>query len=589
MPSLSIENSKVSSPDAVQQSGPSPWQCAKEQKQKAIVWTIGGSDSGAGAGIQADLKTMNGLGAYGCSVITAVTAQNTERVLSVCPVEAELIEAQLQALITDLPPLAVKTGMLWSARTLLKVSACLEKMKETRSIFLVCDPVMVASSGDSLQDGDLAKLMISHLIPQADLITPNIFETEVLLASHEQENSRQPLHPKSIEPEPLERPSSTCFEHGDQLPSISFQHKGRLQPLHPNLAEAEPLEQNSLQALQIDRQIENLAERLIELRAKSVLITGGHRDGEYSQDLFFDGKTKCWLTSPRINTRHSHGTGCTLSSAVAACLANGYSLLDAVVLGKAYVNQGLRLCPEVGLGHGPLAHLGFPEHHADIPWLTDTADQGRKRRRFPAIEEAIGFYPIVDSSNWVERLAPLGLRSIQLRIKEATEERLEYEISRSVHIAAKHNCRLFINDYWQLAIKYGAYGVHLGQSDIRSADLAVVAAANIRLGVSSHCYEEVARALALRPSYVAVGPLFPTTTKYMPFKPFGLEGLARWRRTINAPLVAIGGIELDKSKPIIELGVSGIAVVRDLRDAADPESRAREWMRLFNGHSTEFL
>jgi hydroxymethylpyrimidine kinase/phosphomethylpyrimidine kinase/thiamine-phosphate diphosphorylase len=244
-----------------------------------------------------------------------------------------------------------------------------------------------------------------------------------------------------------------------------------------------------------------------------------------------------------------------------------------------------------------LRHAGWPDHPDDLPWVTPTALEGRTRYRFPACgPEPLGFYPIVPDVDWVERLldgaaaafpgAPVSpvspVSTIQLRIKHLTGDALDLEIARACAIARRTGARLFINDDWERAIRHGAYGVHLGQEDLRTADLARLQAAGLHLGVSTHCYWEVARALAPRPSYIAIGPVFPTTTKAMRFAPQGLEGLRRWRGLLpDLPLVAIAGIFLENAPAVLETGVDGIAVVRDILHASDPTTRAGRWTALF--------
>jgi len=139
---------------------------------------------------------------------------------------------------------------------------------------------------------------------------------------------------------------------------------------------------------------------------------------------------------------------------------------------------------------------------------------------------------------------------------------------------------LFINDYWELAARFSAYGVHLGQDDLRKADIKQIHSAGLRLGVSTHCYREVARALSLRPSYFAIGPIHATTTKDMKFAPQGIEALKRWRRTLSYPLVAIGGLFLDNAQEAINGGADGVAVVRDISQSSDINKRVSQWLAL---------
>jgi hydroxymethylpyrimidine kinase/phosphomethylpyrimidine kinase/thiamine-phosphate diphosphorylase len=190
-------------------------------------------------------------------------------------------------------------------------------------------------------------------------------------------------------------------------------------------------------------------------------------------------------------------------------------------------------------------------------------------------------YPIVDSSDWVERLLTLGITTIQLRIKNCPVDVIKKEIRRSVQLAKNKGAMLFINDYWELAILYGASGIHLGQEDLKNIDMSRIHAAKLRLGISTHCYEEVARAHAYYPSYIACGPIFPTTTKYMRFMPQGLDQLKCWRSILSQyPLVAIGGINKDNILEVKATGVQGIAMISAITQAANPIQQTQELMSL---------
>ena len=188
-------------------------------------------------------------------------------------------------------------------------------------------------------------------------------------------------------------------------------------------------------------------------------------------------------------------------------------------------------------------------------------------------------YPIVDSAAWIVRLAAAGVRLVQLRIKEQPEEQLRAEIE-----SARAHCRaagvqLVVNDYWRLALACGCDFVHLGQGDLDGADIPALRRAGVRLGVSTHDEAELARALALRPDYVALGPIYPTLLKAMPWGPQGLARLTEWKRRIGAiPLVAIGGITRERLEGVFAAGADVAAVVTDIVRARDPEARVRQWL-----------
>ncbi len=265
-----------------------------------ITLTIAGSDSGGGAGIQADLKTFHRLGVYGTSVITAVTAQNTLGVTAVHPIPLEVVQAQLDAVATDLPPAAVKTGMLATAGLVERVASAIEAYGLPN---LVVDPVMVATSGDRLLE-EVAEATIARLLlPLATLVTPNLHEARLLTG----------------------------------LPVEDAE----------GMVEA--------------------ARRLVEMGAGAALVKGGHLPGEETVDILFDGSNVRRWRHPRVETRHTHGTGCTLSAAVAAGLARNLPLDIAVSVGLEFVARAIAHAPGLGAGNGPVDHFVSPPSPEQAP------------------------------------------------------------------------------------------------------------------------------------------------------------------------------------------------------------------------------
>jgi thiamine-phosphate pyrophosphorylase len=188
-------------------------------------------------------------------------------------------------------------------------------------------------------------------------------------------------------------------------------------------------------------------------------------------------------------------------------------------------------------------------------------------------------YPIVDSSAWVGRLVPLGVRLLQLRIKDQSEPRLRREIRTARALCAAAGAQLIVNDHWRLALDERCDFVHLGQEDVSGADLPALRRANVRLGISTHSEAELERALSLAPDYVALGPIYPTLLKVMPWQPQGLERVGRWKRRIGAlPLVAIGGLTLERLPGVFAAGADVAAVVTDIVRAREPEIRTRAWL-----------
>ncbi|RWA67353.1 thiamine phosphate synthase [Mesorhizobium sp.] len=189
------------------------------------------------------------------------------------------------------------------------------------------------------------------------------------------------------------------------------------------------------------------------------------------------------------------------------------------------------------------------------------------------------FYLIVDSAQWIERLVPLGVRLVQVRIKDMEKERLRAEIRKAKALCARHHCQLIVNDHWRLAIEEGCDFIHLGQEDLQTADLPAIQAAGVRLGLSTHDDAELETAVAAGPHYVALGPVYPTILKKMKWPPQGLERIRAWKeRVAPLPLVAIGGLNPERLDGVFEAGADSAAVVTDITLNSDPEARTREWI-----------
>jgi thiamine-phosphate pyrophosphorylase len=189
------------------------------------------------------------------------------------------------------------------------------------------------------------------------------------------------------------------------------------------------------------------------------------------------------------------------------------------------------------------------------------------------------FYLIVDSAAWVERLTPLGVRMVQLRIKDLDQAGLRAEIRKAKALCARHKCQLIVNDHWRMAVEEGCDFVHLGQEDLQAADLSRIRAAGLRLGLSTHDHAELETALAVKPDYIALGPIYRTILKQMKWAPQGLERISEWKRRV-APtaLVAIGGLDPGRLEGVFAAGADSAAVVTDITLNTDPEARTREWI-----------
>jgi thiamine-phosphate pyrophosphorylase len=189
------------------------------------------------------------------------------------------------------------------------------------------------------------------------------------------------------------------------------------------------------------------------------------------------------------------------------------------------------------------------------------------------------FYLIVDSAEWIARLVPLGVKLVQLRIKERDEGTLRAQIRAAQAVCAAHGCVLVVNDYWRLAIAEGADWVHLGQEDLAEADREAIRRAGLKLGIYSHDHAELEAALAAEPDYVALGPIYPTILKKMKWTPQGLARIGEWKRRIGSlPLVAIGGLTPARLAGVFDHGAESAAVVTDITLDPDPEERTRQWI-----------
>jgi thiamine-phosphate pyrophosphorylase len=198
--------------------------------------------------------------------------------------------------------------------------------------------------------------------------------------------------------------------------------------------------------------------------------------------------------------------------------------------------------------------------------------------RAPALIRLDPFYPILPDTEWLARLLPLGLKLVQLRIKDRPRDVVSAEIERGIALCAAHRCQLVVNDYWWQAINTGADFVHLGQEDLAEADLPAIRAAGLRIGVSTHSHAELAAALTAGADYVALGPIYETRLKAMKWAPQGLSRLAEWRARISCPLVAIGGITSDRAAAVLSAGADSAAVVTDIVTSEDPDLSVKNWI-----------
>lgn len=387
---------------------------------------------------------------------------------------------------------------------------------KARPVFTVLDPVMLSSTGKTL---GLRPESLKTLLDQVDLVTPNIPEAEALTG----------------------------------------------------------------------REIHTLEDRVEATRAlralgPAVYLKGGHgQDPDRCLDLFWarEKDQPVWLAYRKQDrVTHTRGTGCTLSSAIAAAVAGGYELPDALCVAGARVQWGLGHGYSLdGRSAGPIARQAPEPVFEHYPRWLDAPDW-LDLPPFPDCgPEPLGLYPVIDSLEWLDRMVRAGVTTCQLRIKHLEGEALRQTIQSAVARVKGTACRLFINDYWELAAEFGAYGVHLGQEDLDTTPLEKLAASGLRLGISTHGEAEWCRAAALRPSYLAIGAIFPTQTK--PVQVVGLEALQRWQSILGPqfPLTAIGGIGFDNLPDVLATGIDSIAVVSAITRAADPEQAVRDFQQ----------
>jgi hydroxymethylpyrimidine kinase / phosphomethylpyrimidine kinase / thiamine-phosphate diphosphorylase len=522
----------------------------KNPPHRQIVWSIAGSDSGAGAGLQADLRAFEAMDVHGCTVVAAITAQNSVGVQLIAPVDATVFEAQLAALADDMPPAAIKVGMIGSVENLRVLVRWIDRLRQINpNLAVVVDPVLGATTGASFAQADLIQAYRDELLPRADAMTPNRAEAALLL-------NQEPF---------------------DNI----FNSDNPFDPSFPRRRESTSATMDSrLRGNDDIWVVEQAALALQALGCKTVIITGGDAQGLNSEDYCVSPHAQGWLRLPRVATVHNHGTGCVFASSVAAVMARGFVSMDALVIAKMATTHALRHAYAAGQGAGPVRpRSDFAQHIENLPTFSLPRDSVQisslrtQSLKFAPLSDAnLGLYAVVDSADWVQRVLASGVKTVQLRIKSPELVDIRREVQLSVQYATAAKAQLFINDHWQLAIEESAYGVHLGQEDLHVADLQAIAQAGLRLGLSTHCYWEVCRAWALQPSYIACGPMYATQSKDMPWQPQGTHNVSYWSALLPLPLVAIGGINVERAAQARQAGAEGVAVISAITAAASPEA-----------------
>jgi len=493
--------------------------------QRPVIWAIAGSDCSGGSGIQADIKTAHILGCEVCSFITANTVQNANEMIAINPTSVDILQEQWFALAADKAPDVIKIGMIANNEQLYWLRGQMVSLKKSRpEVKVVWDPVLQASVGGALSESPLDIKALTSLLAWVDVICPNQEEAAYLTGE-----------------------------------------KG----------------QSEQAGFMLDYMQSKLA---------CVVITGGvQRLAEWDDerqvvDVCYQKQAKIHLSSKAIKTAFSHGSGCTFSTAMASHLAKGAQLETAFRNSKAFMNKAFTESARfsgANLSYGaiiqpalPIEAHYFPQDFVESEGGVKFADLGT---------DALKFYPMVDSIDELKKLLPLGLEIIQLRLKHLSKDDVRLQIERAVFLSKNYQTRLFIKDYWQDAIEFGAYGVHLDQQDLASADLTAIHEAGLRLGVSTHEIEAPISKLNVQPSYFAIGPIFPTRAKALTEQVEGVENLKTLlKHSEGLPIVAMGGITLDNANTVLATGVQSIAVETAVTQAADPVQAAASFQSLFN-------
>ena len=476
-----------------------------------VALTIAGSDPSGGAGIQADLRTFAALGVVGVSVITALTVQNSLGVQSVYPIPADVLAAQLEAILSDTKVQAVKIGMLGGADQVHAVAAALRKYAPPN---IVLDPVLASTGGVPLLDEEGRAALLTELMPLCDLVTPNLDEVTLL---------------------------------------------------------------TGIMADNIET-METAGKRLIELGAKAVLVKGGHLPEKPIDTLLVKGdkSSPYELSEERVETEHTHGTGCLLSSGIAAHLAMGRSLPSAVYEAKLRLYYALGSPIIIGEGRG-------------YPNVFDANNAHRRDEYKKMVAKVQGIYVLTDgglfpgkSHEAVVRAAlEGGASAVQIREKTAPL-RVQIRTAQWLEqLAQAKRAVLIVNDRVDVALASGADGVHLGPDDMAPADARRLLGPDKLVGVSVATVEE-ARAAAPYISYFGVGAIFGSKTKLDAGAPIGLERIREIKAAFpDIPIVAIGGINTENIALVAQAGADAAAVVSAVVAASDMEAATRELVARF--------
>ncbi|CAG9463330.1 unnamed protein product [Pedinophyceae sp. YPF-701] len=492
------------------------------------VLSIAGSDSGGGAGIQADLKACEALGAFGMTAITAVTAQNTRGVHGVVSVDSGFLELQIDSCLGDIGADVIKTGMLPTPEAVRAVAAAVDK-HGVRNV--VVDPVLVATSGDALAESDSAHAMREELFPRATIITPNVPEAEALL--------------------------------GRKIATVDDMRMAA-------------------------RDLHAMGPRWVLVKGGHLVGSEDMSGGVV--DVLFDGVDARDLEGSLVASDNTHGTGCTLASSIAAGLARGMPVEAAVRAAKQYIQE--TIAASAGLGTSLGDGVQRPLLHGSALRASRRVASRRAGASAAAAAQYLKVYGVTDpgcdertgrgTEEQVRRAVEGGATIIQLREKEAGGGDFVRQARAALAVCRAHGVPLIINDRVDVALAVGADGVHVGQSDMPARDVRALIGPDRILGVSCKSPPEAHAAEADGADYIGVGAVTGTPTK-KDSNLIGMGGLKEVCRSTCLPVVAIGGVDAGNAAECIAAGAQGVAVVRAIFEAADPAAAARELLEIVEG------
>ncbi len=491
-----------------------------------VVWSVSGLDPGGGAGLSADQRAADAAGVHLCPVAAALTAQDSLRVAAVMPVPAAQLHAQLEALLDDLPPAAIKTGLLGSVENVRVVASMVDRLRQRRPAHLVVDPVLRASTGAVLADDALVEAYRAWLLPRATVVTPN--RAEARRIAHVEE--RVPALARALR---AAGARASCITGGDADDALALDW--------------------------------------LDAADATGWLAAPRRAGADNHG------TGCAFAT---GLAAALARGFDLRDAAVLAKMLTASALRADTAGSPFAP---------GQGAGPVRpRADFIDDASLMPWVVDgEAPPDHVPAMAGAAPRVTGLYAIADSGPQAAALVAAGVRTVQLRMK-ADDPRagppaeLADSLARHLPVAQAAARRagglLVLNDHWAAARAHGVEALHLGQEDLAMLDdgarawLARARRGGLRLGISSHTPWELARARGWAPDYIACGPVWPTPTKAMPWQPQGLDNLGWWVRMAGAPVVAIGGItSLDRLAQVADAGAAAGAVARALAGASAGE------------------